>query len=1830
MNLRRTISAFLTVAMLLSLLCTGVQAASTPEEALGEVNIFSGGYSMNYLAVNGKVQTQSYTYFNFKQADGQTIEIPAYCVTPDQYGVPQTVGKGESIRYLAEEAATDPKIVGLVANMYPHRSLGELGVENKYLAFYAGKIALWCYIIPQWDISKVTINPNLTDPAEKVRAQSVLNAAIQIYTEGTRWTTISQPRLTITPDQADAYPVTIDGEAYQQQIFTVYSDTWVDGRSIQVSFTTPGSVPAGTEIADLQNQPITQIPVAYDNGGYSGRFKVLYPAESVEGKSGSVQLSFAADVYRYVVFYALCQEVDQYGELQSYLCDTDPKTSLTGAAVSQYTADEPDDPDDPEDPPGDLTTSLRIIKLEEGTRQGLEGAVFSVTGPDGKPVGSFSTGTDGTVLIPLLQSGLYTVTEEIPPRYHLLAEEDTQQVTVVYGETAEVTFWNAPYGELRVEKIDSDTGDRLAGATIQIKHIESGATYTGITEAGGSYTFTKLRPGAYEITELTAPAGWQRDPQTYTTTVNSGETVSYTLKNQANPGLRIIKYDRKTYETLSGVTFEIFRDGTSLGKFQTDAMGEILLTDLQPGTYRAVEVDTGSDGHILDTTPQEVELRAGDGIRQLVFFNDEKPGLRLVKVDASDPSKVIPNAVFEIEAVDGSYGPEEFTTGQNGEIDLSGLPAGAYVVTEKLCSGYVIDQAQRIIQLDPNEDAQFVFTNSIKPSLRLVKTSADGTALAGVSFRIASIADGSHYLDRTTNAQGEILVAGLEPGVYSIRETATTADHILDAAEYHVELFPGRTSTITLQNDRRPSLTIRKTDKDTGDPVPGVTFTLNCADGPTITTEPTGEDGTVTIENLLPGVYTVTEQSVPEGYLLDPTPQQITLFPNRDAKIQFQNYQRPTLTIHKADIHGNPLTGAIFEVRTKAGVEIGDFPVGPDGSVTVDNIHLDEGYYIITEIQAPEGYLLDATPHEVCLRPGKTTEITIENEKKPGLTIQKIDSITGNRLKGAKFELWVAKDNTEDGTYQKLDQNYYYTDETGEIVLEQLDPGWYKVVEVEPPPGYALRDPSEQTIYVDNDKSVELIFENTPLSALVVWKYDSVTGEALEGAVFQVRYLGGTSGSGGTVIGTYRTSANGSFTVTGLEAGTYLVEELDSPDGHVIDTPPQTAYLSGREQDVVQLHFGNSPKGALLIKKVDASNGNPISDVEFMVTTADGAVVGDANGKFVTDSAGTILIEGIEPGTTLVVRETRARTGYELDDTPQTATVRAGQTVTLEFRNQPEGNLIIHKLDSVTRKPLEGVEFQITYADGSYVDAQGGTVSSKGLYRTDSNGQIILSGITGTIVVTETQTIPGYTIHQETRSQTVAVNPNDTQQLTFYNDPIGGVEILKVNAADTSQRIPNVTFEIRRMDDALVDTVTTGQNGRVFCSLEDGAYYALEVKAAEGFRLDSTPHYFEVRQGKTVTLTISNEAFSGIILHKIDSVTGEGISGVKFLLYDAGKNPLGEYTTDNEGYIYIDDAISTGKGRFYLRELEAAEGYVLDEDYKTVYVQPGKTIEIEWENTPVTGQIQVLKYAAQANTVTGDPAGTPLQGAVFEISEARSGRVVDYITTDARGVAASGPLPLTRYRVVEVTAPPYYQLDPTVHDVTLEYAGQIIKLSSYDKPAELKVSVTKTGNRQLLAGDSMRYDLTVANLSNVALENFYLHDQFPVDCAQATTVTTGTYNTRLNYQITYRTNYHDYRVLASNLLSTNNYAFDLTALSLMQGEVVTDVRLEFGRVPAGFANVGKPTVTIRTNPSLANGCQVVNRADAGGQYLSQWETGRAAWITIILRLNPPTLPKTGY
>ena len=1206
-----------------------------------------------------------------------------------------------------------------------------------------------------------------------------------------------------------------------------------------------------------------------------------------------------------------------------------------------------------------------------------------------------------------------------------------------------------------------------------------------------------------------------------------------------------------------------------------------------------------------------------------------------------------------------------------------------------------------------------------------LKKVAAGTTrgLDGAKFNVYH--EGQIVGSEVTMNGGIIEVKNVTKGLWSFVETEAPAGYCADSTpiSVYVDTTDGdKQYTVVAENYALPDMKIIKRDAMSGKPIAGTVFSIKSVTGNFSTSVTTGTDGSATLSSIPADVYVVREESVPEPYIVSNTEQTVALRPGQTSEVTFVDYEKPGLEVIKKNIaNGEPLEGVTYRIEQIDGSFSTTATTDSHGRIFLDSIPV--GTYRVTEINVPSHVILCPIPQEVSLKAGETSTVTFFNALKPTLEIRKVDSVTGDPVKGAKFQIWYASNHTDTGELNDL--GVHYTDESGKIILPEVQDGWYKVTELEPAPGYSIKEPATQECFISGGESKVLTFENTPLSAIIIRKVDSETGQPLEGAWFRIRHLGGTSGTGGTVIGEYRTSSNGTIVVTGLKAGTYVCEEISAPDGYVITDATETVYLSGKDQDVITVTFGNDkmgsllivkkdavtgapisdveflvtdsdgsvigtangkyvtdsagtiridgltpgmtviakevrakdgyilddtpqsikikrnsvmtlefrnqPKGGVLVRKVDAATNEPISDVEFLVTDSDGNFIGNANGKFITDSAGTFTITDIAPGTTLIIKETRAKDGYLLDDTPQTVKVKSNEMITLEFRNQPLGGLRIIKLDSVTKKPLEGVQFRITYSDGSFVADEGGKLSSNGLYMTDANGEILIRDIVGTLVVTEVKTIPGYTIDEATRSQTIVVNPDDLQTLIVYNVPAGGLQIIKSDE-DTGERLGGVKFEIRKINGEILGTYTTDRDGVISIpNAESGWYTIVERKAKDGYALDTTPVNACVKDGETTTVEITNQRMASIMIHKIDAATGAGIYGVKFVLYDSGKNPIGEYTTDQDGYIYIDDELVPGK--YYLRELEAADGYIRDEQYKTVYVERGKCAQIEWENSAVTGQIQIRKYSSEDNTVTGQLAGTPLEGAVFEITQARSGKVVGYIVTDARGVAASGPLPLGRYFVTEVSAPKYYQLSGEKMEAEIEYPSQIIKLSAYNKPAALGVTIKKSGNYEVQSGQAMSYDFSgIANTSNVALNHFFWHDRIPTDATRALSISTGTYNARLYYKVTFKTNLNDYRTLASNLLTSNNYSLSLNAatLRLAQGEYVTDVRFEFGTVPSGFSSVVKPTMRVQVLGTVSNGYQIINRADVGGQYLNEWQTAKTTWVTTVRRFNTTPLPKTGY
>ena len=1289
---------------------------------------------------------------------------------------------------------------------------------------------------------------------------------------------------------------------------------------------------------------------------------------------------------------------------------------------------------------------------------------------------------------------------------------------------------------------------------------------------------------------------------------------------------------------LAGARFSIYFNGQIVGSDITNAQGEIYVENAATGLWSFVEI-SAPDGYCVDPTPKSVYVDVTEGDREytVAAVNYEKPDMKIIKRDAMS-GKPIAGTVFSIKSVTGSYSTS-VTTGTDGSATLSAIPAGVYVVREEsVPEPYIVTNTEQTVALRPGKTSEVTFVDYEKPGLEIVKKNiANGEPIEGVTYRIEQI-DGSFSTSATTDNHGRIFLESIPVGSYKVTEINVPNHVILCPIPQEVALKPGETSTVTFFNALKPSLEIRKVDSVTGDPVKGAKFQIWYASNHTDTGELndlgtyfSDASGKIILPEIKDGWYKVTELEPASGYAIKEAATQECFISGGESKVlTFENTPLSAIIIRKVDSEsGQPLEGAWFRVRYLGGTSgtggtvVGEIKTSQNGTAILTG--LAAGTYVCEEISAPDGYVItDAT--ETVYLSGKDQDVitvTFGNDKMGSLLIVKKDAVTGAPISDVEFLV-----TDSDGSVIGTANGRYVTDSAGTIRIDGLTPGMTVIVkEVRAKDGYILDD-TPQSIKIKRNSVMTLEFRNQPKGGVLVRKVDAATNEPISDVEFLVTDPDGNFI--GNANGKYVTDSAGTFTITDVAPDTTLViKETRAKDGYILDDTPQTVKVKSNE--VITVEFRNQPKGGVLVKKVDAATNEPISDVEFLVTDSDGNFIGNANGKFITDSTGTFTITDIAPGTTLIIKETRAKDGYLLDDTPQTVKVKSNEMITLEFRNQPLGGLRIIKLDSVTKKPLEGVQFRITYSDGSFVADEGGKLSSNGLYMTDANGEILIRDIVGTLVVTEVKTIPGYTIDEATRSQTIVVNPDDLQTLIVYNVPAGGLQIIKSDE-DTGERLGGVKFEIRKINGEILGTYTTDRDGVISIpNAESGWYTIVERKAKDGYALDTTPVNACVKDGETTTVEITNQRMASIMIHKIDAATGAGIYGVKFVLYDSGKNPIGEYTTDQDGYIYIDDELVPGK--YYLRELEAAYGYIRDEQYKAVYVERGKCAQIEWENSAVTGQIQIRKYSSEDNTVTGQLAGTPLEGAVFEITQARSGKVVGYIVTDARGIAASGPLPLGRYFVTEVSAPKYYQLSGEKMEAEIEYPSQIIKLSAYNKPATLGVTIKKSGNYEVQSGQTMSYDFSgIANTSNVALNHFFWHDRIPTDATRALSISTGTYNARLYYKVTFKTNLNDYRTLASNLLTSNNYSLSLNAatLRLVQGEYVTDVRFEFGTVPSGFSSVVKPTMRVQVLGTVSNGYQIINRADVGGQYLNEWQTAKTTWVTTVRRFNTTPLPKTGY
>ena len=1446
--------------------------------------------------------------------------------------------------------------------------------------------------------------------------------------------------------------------------------------------------------------------------------------------------------------------------------------------------------------------SLRIVKRDALTGETLAGAVFTVRNIDTGWVTDVTTGDSGIVTVSDLKPGSYEITEKSPPPGYQPSENPTRSIQIEADGLVELVYDNQPVtGFVKIIKTAENDGEPLAGVTFEIRRRDGAEKWDVTTDENGEAEI-ELPADWYVITETDAPDNVEIDPTPHTVELKPGQTYELKLTNVLKKQLIIEKRDSVTNALVPGMIFEIKSPdgdlfgpgncGRGEGIYQTDENGQITFDTMETGTSWVITELEAPAGYVLNSTPQTVKIV--NDVTTVTIRNDQEPGLLLTKVDA-DTGKRIMGAKFTF-TIPGTQTVYTRVTDNNGVIFLEDLDVTSIVIQEiEPAPGYIANDKPVTVQLKPNERTDVTFKNTSRPGLRICKIDTDGNPVADVVIKVSK-ADGQVVGEYTTDDSGIIYIPNLEAGTYDVQEISAPPQYVVDSTVHRVTLEAGKIGEITLCNSVKPTLRIVKVDSVTKAPIKGVTFEVRVTDGAKIGDYVTDDNGEILVTGLQAGTnYTIKEVATLPGYVLDETPKQITLEANKITTVQFENKAKSPVYILKLDAKtGKGVPGVRFRVTKADGSLIGEVVTDSTGRATLTNVP--SGYITVTEISVPDGYVLDPTPQTKLVTGETPVEFVFENQPYGSILIKKLNAETQNPLSGAMFKVTTAG-----GT---LVGDRYTTGADGTVLVSGLDPNQtYIVTETRAPAGFEISE-SAKTITVKPGETVELVFEDKRIENFTIRKTDT-SGNPMAGVTFKVSKLSGEE------IATVTTGADGLAVLTGIQPGSYKVQEIKVPEGVLLDSTPQTVEVKAGEPTTVT--FVNKYLREFTIRKVD-TDGKPIAGVTFKITKTDGAEVATVT----TGADGLAVLQNMEPGT-YRVQEIAVPSGVLLNPIPQTVTVTADEPTTVTFVNKYLQELTIRKVGS-DGKPIANVTFKISTIEGVEI----ATVT------TGTDGLAVLPNILPGHYKVQEVKVPDGVILDPT-AQTVTIAAGKPATITFVNDYVGGLRIVKT-VTQSGNPLKGVTFRITKPDGALIGEYTTDANGEIFVELEPQIVVVREIDAPSGYEMDTTPRTVEIKPNETTVLEFENDRLGSIVIHKIDSDTHRGLYGAVFLLMDEDRHTIAQLVTDRDGYAELDEDIPDGV--YYLREIKAPSGYTLDDRIKRIVVKNGSTEEIVWENSKTRGQIQIIKKSADYNPITGKPAGSLLEGAIFEIINADTGVVVDRVVSDYRGVAASNPLPIGRYKIREITAPAYYQLNTTEFEVRIKIPNDVVQVTVLNSTANISTSVKKQGNTSVTPGQQMRYDFyDICNLSNVALNNFYWHDQIPTDAVRLNVIHTGTWNQPgLVYSVTYKTNLNSsYRTLASGLLTTQSYDLDCSAskLGLMSGEYVTDFRFEFGTVKAGFREESRPMILVTVNQGLTNGYRFANRTDVGGKYNDKWFTSSYTWVTQVTA-PPMKYPTTGY
>ncbi len=1374
----------------------------------------------------------------------------------------------------------------------------------------------------------------------------------------------------------------------------------------------------------------------------------------------------------------------------------------------------------------------------DGAGNGLAGAVFKLKLVEGSGT-AYSTvkqmyaisDDKGRVSFEDVPYGVYELSEVIAPEGYVRSN-DTYYVSIgdAVAEGKKIDSVPNPWTnsrtekEFTVKKVSADGGELLNGAVFQVLDEDNNPIEDKIiTTNGGSGKIT-LPLGRYYLKETVAPEGYELNEELipFEVTTNGRNTV--TVKNTPKTGSLTIQKADKDGKPLLGAEFKIYAAEGAARKnpiytLITDSSGKAVKTGIPYGSYVAIE-SRAPEGYERDNTEHTFDIpqKNEDGtvsadISISVENTKSRYALSIVKRDINDKNKKLANTKF---AVRGGGFYAEVETGEDGTVTVEVPAAGTYSITEIAPPvGYTLDPATYTVEVEGHtaagEEVAFIAKN-YQTKVKLNKVDEKGIQLEGAEFSILGAEgkravkfkkEGSVYTysedgDVTAITAGNAEIVGLPVGSYILRENNAPANYVsLEDIRFRVraDLYD-KALELTVENlPHEKGIAVLKESPD-GTRLKGAVFTLYKADNTEVEKVTTNKAGVALFTGLNPGSYYIKETAAPEGY--KPLDKRFDFIIDANGDLRGDGFSGEGLytlivknspleygfKVKKVSTNDEKLVLPGAEFRILGGGLDRTYTTGADG--LTEQITLPIGEYTLTEMKAPEGYVIAGTGRHISVRAdgiyldgdelGEGEAITIRNAPVNfKLRLVKVDADTNQPLANVAFIL----KGEYGGTHSLITGSNGITDTIS------LAPGEYTLSEVAAAEGYAIplngwgftvtegtvqqvTNTSEVTEWSFNDGLLTLTLKNSRIyGGLTIEKTDGKDGSALAGAEFTVAGSDGTpltfiknngryeAATGEGASSTIATDANGKAYITGLKFGNYAVTETKAPEGYVLKGDRHSIAIS-RQQTEVTLRLKNDKAmyKVTAIKHDAGENGKLLVGAEFTLYSAEGAVVA----KAVTGYDGTAVFEVPEGKYKLI--ETRAPAGYQLSgDFVREITVNAMQGAVGEFKytfnnEKTSYSVEIHKHDSEDKqKKLAGAEFAVT-------DSRGFTKT----VTTDTSGKASITELPyDDYTIREIKAPKGYALSDKEYSvkKTELVHGSPVVIEAANKHILGSVTIKKVDHENPEKLLEGAKFNVTDENGSLLkwkaegDVYTLDERGSSVITagrvtlkdLPEGTYTLTEIDAPSGYAiLDGSRTFTITEANMTAPLEIKVENLlrrTAVGFIKVDKNNKElRLADAEFTLYRMNGEKQGKVVatgvTNSNGLVTFTELTM---GSYRAKETKAPKGYKLwnapidftVDEYGKVSV--GST-ELKPEGLVYTAMITNTAEEKEITLKKVSDTGEALTGATFRLSGEKS-----YILTTGSDGTAKISLPYGDYILEEVIAPDGYVLSSEKQALNLSDSG---------------------------------------------------------------------------------------------------------------------------------------------------------------------------------------------